>query len=73
MVSSTGSKVGHKPPLWPWGGRSLTVADSNTMGLNSTQITKIHKIKNQFWSAFLINLIENSVSLIASRARILGG
>ena len=63
----------HKPLLWPWGGRSMTVANSNTMGLNSSQITKIHQKSNQFWSAFLINLIQNLVPLIASRVRILGG
>ena len=57
----------HKPPLWPWGGRLMTVANSNTMGLNSTQIIKIYQKSNQFWSAFLINLIQNLVSWIAAR------
>ena len=51
----------------------MTVANSNTIGLNSSQIIKIHQESNQFGSAFLINLIQNLVSLIASRELILDG
>ena len=42
--------VAHKLPLWPWGGRSMTVANSNTMALNSTQMIKVHQKSNEFTS-----------------------
>ena len=51
----------------------MTMAKSNTMGLNSTQIVRIQQKSNQFWSAFLINLIQNLVPLIARKVRMMGG